>query len=610
MERILSWPFEVSPGLVVDSLGQRSESFDAIVHTRSRSRDTPTELSSDTVACVVDVLEELSSEEFRKAYRRIATAKALHKRFIPGSDALPLTTTTLGIVLCRDSQVPIESLADELDLLNRVTPAAHWADMVAVLSRGVLSYGVQFPGESVSGDLLPPAAGALATYIPPSYVVTLMRPTGDYTFNTLCSFLIAHLGVFSPGAGLPDWDAVRQGATRVAVTHTGYQYNLEGDLVPVPRDLYEDRILPNLPLRIEDRAGRLLATVQFIPWQDGGVILLRGSIDLGALLMHLPVEDRRRGGVIRREDRQISYVLPIEEADFSRLLRTLQQQAGMSVRETPGTIVMRKLADEGSTSPFVARLAMWILRLRAQVLDRDERERFDAAYFRVLDELWSTRASVREIGELWEEHLQKVREGEAARVEGRTIHVQGSVDRELGRLLEAFVNSAARAMKAGMQSVTNTLGVNLGFFFQKESRFLKGLEALRLSDQDLTAYLRESRPWSERLVAVRNRLEHEGWKLSPVNYSVREGVVQAEEPTVLDQSFTAFVRFTCNRVLCFVEEITSHLLQKALPAEVSIAEREPAERVADAPERFEIILAGGGLQPWRISYHEKRFEEC
>ena len=56
---------------------------------------------------------------------------------------------------------------------------------MVVASTGAVHYAVQFPGESLSGDFLPPAEGALAAFTPPMYIVIVMRPTGAYTFNKM-----------------------------------------------------------------------------------------------------------------------------------------------------------------------------------------------------------------------------------------------------------------------------------------------------------------------------------------------------------------------------------------------------------------------------------------
>ena len=68
--------------------------------------------------------------------------------------------------------------------------------MVAILSQGIINYSVQFPTEQLSGDFLPPAAGALQNYIPPIYVVIVMKPTGEHTLHHMIAFIAVHLTLF------------------------------------------------------------------------------------------------------------------------------------------------------------------------------------------------------------------------------------------------------------------------------------------------------------------------------------------------------------------------------------------------------------------------------
>jgi hypothetical protein len=194
--------------------------------------------------------------------------------------------------------LPLDNIAEELDRLNRQTPGRKWPDMVVVASTGAIHYAVQFPGETISGDFLPPAEGALNNYIPAIYVVIVVRPTGAYTFNKMVAFLTAHLAIFLPDARLSDWAEIL--VPGQALTISGFQYNLGGDLLPVPRQFYSDRYLPPVPMLIEDQRGKLLAAIQFLPWQDGGAILMRGDLPLEGLLVFLGRDAVRRVGVIRR----------------------------------------------------------------------------------------------------------------------------------------------------------------------------------------------------------------------------------------------------------------------------------------------------------------------
>ena len=88
------------------------------------------------------------------------------------------------------------------------------------------------------------------------------------------------------------------------------------------------------------------------------------------------------------------------------------------------------------------------------------------------------------------------------------------------RKAEAFINTAARAIKKGMQDVAAVLGVNIGFLFQKQAAFEAGVATLQASDHALADYLRQARAvWSELLQDARNAVEHEGWTLPAVRYA-------------------------------------------------------------------------------------------
>jgi hypothetical protein len=74
-----------------------------------------------------------------------------------------------------------------------------------------------------------------------------------YTFNRMCSFLLAHLMIFSPGAKLHNWAEVLDGVPKQCMTLTGYQYNVSGHLMPVPRQYYNDRYIPPRNFMHENR---------------------------------------------------------------------------------------------------------------------------------------------------------------------------------------------------------------------------------------------------------------------------------------------------------------------------------------------------------------------
>jgi len=128
-------------------------------------------------------------------------------------------------------------------------------------------------------------------------------------------------------------------------------------------------------------------------------------------------------------------------------------------------------------------------------------------------------------------------------------------------------------------------------------------------DPLLAEYLRQTRTWSERLLKSRNAIEHEGWMLPRVTYSHTVGGTKAAEPSISDQPISEFVKFILDRLSCFVEEFIAHCLQRRMPAGITITEIALSQRLAEAPERFKVTLASGGLPAWQIVFHSSLFKE-
>lgn len=611
--RYLGWPLKVRSGYLLDNNSIRSPTFPSVIYAAAveATSPNPEEIRADNAAIVIDVYENLDLDKFLASCARIAKAKRLKKRPAPNLEGgIPLQTTTLGVIFALSSTISLDQIAEELGRLNTSTPSSEWPDMVIVNAAGTVNYAVQFPGEALSGDFLPPAPRARDTYTPPTYIIIVVRPSGDFTFNRMLGFLIGQLFFFSPGIKLPNFQEVVADVPSKAITFLGFQYNLAGDLMPVPRQFYADRYLSPLPMRIEDRKGNLLATISYLPWQDGGTILLRGELPLEPLLAFLGV-DLSRAGVIKREELQIAYVLPITHEHFSAMLARIQQQSNMVVRRQEPQWTIQKVADEGTQSPFITRLFMSILKLRDLIKpDPAEKVKFDLSYEAVFSPLQTARKASKRIVQLWDEHSRKVISGEVARLDGQMIRVDESIDDELRKEVEIFVISAGRTLKEGMQKFATDAEVDIKFLFQKTSKFEAGLKALEVTDRRLADYLRQTRAfWSERLQRSRNDIEHEGWILPRISYSHGNGKVIANQSSIAGQPVMEFVTFIFDRLICFVEELAVYCIQKQVPPGVTITEIALSKRSEEAPERFRPTVLIGGEKQWEIGYHTSMFEE-
>jgi hypothetical protein len=305
-----------------------------------------------------------------------------------------------------------------------------------------------------------------------------------------------------------------------------------------------------------------------------------------------------------------SYVLPITQKHFNALLARIQNQSNMVVRLEEPKWTIQKVADEGTKSPFIARVFMGILKLRDAVNpDPAQRAKFDESYEVVLSALQTARKSAQNIVQLWQEHCRKITSGEVARLQGQMIHIDESIDAELRKEVESFVIAAGRTLKEGVQKVAAEAQIDVGFLFQKQSAFDARAVALEKTDCPLANYFRQTRAWSERLQQSRNDIEHKGWILPRVTYSRQGNMVTPAEPSIAGQHVGEFVKFMLDRVICFVEELAAHCLQKQMHPLITITEIPFVQRLEEAPERFRVTPSIGGEPAWEIAHHNSSFEE-
>jgi hypothetical protein len=92
---------------------------------------------------------------------------------------------------------------------------------------------------------------------------------------------------------------------------------------------------------------------------------------------------------------------------------------------------------------------------------------------------------------------------------------------------------------------------------------------------------------------------------------VNGNTVIVSEPMIKGQPVTAFVNDMnmTDRLMCFVEDVTVHCIQRHMPAGLSLTEIPLFQRAAEMPVRFQPTLANGGMPLWQFTYHASTFEE-
>jgi len=565
-------------------------------------------VAPESVAGVLHVTPSLNEASLAEGYTLIGKVKALPGY---GSDSMEgWHHVPMGMIVACDCDRPLEQLVDAIAAINVEVPSTRWADAVSVLSRGMINYAVQFEGGKIGGDfILPNKTGAMPFAM---YVHVMVSSPGTYTFNRTCGFLFMYLGCFSRKTSLPTNQMVMEGVPQIAVNVRPYMFDATDHLTQVPGWMSQDRGygLQLLPYRVESQKGDLLSRVQLVPWLDGGAaIRVYGKLPLMPFIMLLGKMDRPPQQM-KTPDGTISSILPINRSQFELMLTRFNRQSNMTIKREQPSWTVTKMADEGTSSPFMARLFLNVLDLRKSALEtKGDIDAFEKPYELVLMSSITVRDLAREIGELLTDHRSKIERGVGVRIDGRTVHVDEPIDKELRRLVESFLNSSNRVMLTGMKEAAKALRLDITFFFKKESTFLNGVAALDGSDPDLAAYCRKARVWSDMLNTVRNDMEHNFWSVSRVQYRIEHGRVAMLEPEIIGRTVSDFAKFITARMLCFVEEICVHGLQRRMPDNISVTEIPLTQRPVERAERFRLCTAGGGMPLWKIVYHETTFDE-
>jgi hypothetical protein len=130
-------PYLAGPATLEGVGGRQSAPFACVVFTAGEGASAvpagaPVPITR--AAAVIDAHEELSLENFREGYARIAGVKRLWQE-TPRSGDTGRRSELLGVILARRSQLNLEAVAEEMQRLNTEMPATLWPDMVAVADR-------------------------------------------------------------------------------------------------------------------------------------------------------------------------------------------------------------------------------------------------------------------------------------------------------------------------------------------------------------------------------------------------------------------------------------------------------------------------------------------
>lgn len=280
-------------------------------------------------------------------------------------------------------------------------------------------------------------------------------------------------------------------------------------------------------------------------------------------------------------------------------------------------VQVKKVSDEGSSSPFVARIFMGILEFRNQLYllgvqgpeKQQRQDQFDRAYKPVHEACQAARDAAAEGLNLLAEHVRRIDEGEAVRFRENQYDILENIDTQLSQEVDKLIDQSIVATKGGLQDILRDLfDLDIGFLFQQDSGFAAGISQLRSDGYaDLADYLEDVRKtWMSDLQDLRNRHEHHGWSLDPLEYRLAapdkvRTILQDVDGVSIDE----FLKRTANRVLLFVENMMVYSMSRRTNYPIFVKEIPPESRNPIDPKRFALAPRGLDKSPeWEISFVE------
>lgn len=606
--------FHATAGFVIDMDNQMSDHQDVIIYDAQSSPVYRYEgdnqiVSADAVAVVMEVKSVLNKAHLENAYQKIEEVKRLKKSPITNMDqnatASSLTTTgTLGVILGFETDIQLDKLAEHCLELNEKYDTNHRPDLIVVLDVGVINYTAQFIGIRQTGDFA--TSTVEGAVVPPCFIHLAARADGAYAVNRLFTHLISHLAFYPRRPSIPPYSVLLEGTSSISHNFGIYQFNTEGRLVRYePKEDVASEPHPVIKIR-EKGSKEELASLTYIPWQDGGVIRKKGRIPLMGLLVWFSKGPPR---TMQVDDSELSMVMKVTRPEFEKWPAVIERQSNLSaVLEVPPLFEVREMGIEGTGEPFIARVFAGLLGIAQNALSPEEKSEFDERFGAVLSPSLTMRSSLVAIRKLIAGHKEALATGKIVRkAQAPDPLLCERIDGPLRSHSVQFLEMAD-AIIEGLPVVLKFFKIGIDYMKAGEEKFARGCERHEDKYPELIGYLRKLRPTILEIQEQFKTMRYGGWNLPNVRYAVSDGVVTMIEPQINGEAISSYIERIFSVLALAVEELIVFGFSKDVSgyfvlAEIPLSQRNPANA-----ERFRRTLRAPGAA-WALHWTGKGFYE-
>jgi hypothetical protein len=206
--------------------------------------------------------------------------------------------------------------------------------------------------------------------------------------------------------------------------------------------------------------------------------------------------------------------------------------------EKPFTIV--KFSDEGTSSPFPARIMLQMCNLRDNLLFNEDRKRFDEVYATVIDNFMEIKLAAKELRQLEEQHNIELHQGIAASIQvNGHITINKPIEIQYRAIIKEFFIKG-QIIIAALPRVGKVFGLRTAFFFADDDKYEKSSKQLENISKNacfVLDHLKWARSgWYKAFNDIRNTIIHDVFKFPHIKYEVDpESNILAKYPLLSDK---------------------------------------------------------------------------
>lgn len=267
----------------------------------------------------------------------------------------------------------------------------------------------------------------------------------------------------------------------------------------------------------------------------------------------------------------------------------------MNTRSEVG--VLRKAYEIAAGDDFYARFLMGQGNIRTCAYGRDKQLEYDKSFHPVFQNLLEMKMVKDKCISVISKHVEAIQAGTDGKYHGHKIDINEPIDDELNIFFKDFFIRGQMAVSALIKH-SLYMGSNIGFLFSEdEKKFRSGLKNFVLKEDDerfkaLNAFITNHKTaWYASFREMRRKIEHEGWSLPALGYSLDENLkVKVRLPTSPDKSTPEILETYWQSMVLFCEEVVVFLLSLKLKSDMIIVYVPEEKRNPQMPIRYMVSL--------------------